>query len=163
MRLGRAVAFLAVPTLYIHRDEFGDFSFTAKGKRFYIFAEAWTFDPKSTSAVLNWREVFEQCAEDSVAGGQSFELAASLTSVKRDCDGAAQRNLTQHPRSRLRAGQTRRPHARYPGRRSRQSSINGECFSLVQTSWRRGRDLNPPQTQRLSTSIYSYRFVLNHL
>lgn len=34
-----------MPTVHIHLDESGDLSFTPKGKRFYIFAAAWTFDP----------------------------------------------------------------------------------------------------------------------
>jgi hypothetical protein len=34
-----------LPTLHIHLDESGDFSFTPKGKRYYVFAAAWTFDP----------------------------------------------------------------------------------------------------------------------
>ena len=80
--------------------------------------------------------------EDSVAWGQSFELAVPLTSVKRDCAMAAQRNPSQHPRSRLRSGHIRGTRAGYPGGTSRQSQRNRECFSLVQTGWRRGRDLN---------------------
>ncbi len=52
MRLGRAVAFLAVPTLHIHLDESGDLYFTPKGKKFYIFAAAWTFDPSQLANQL---------------------------------------------------------------------------------------------------------------
>jgi hypothetical protein len=36
-------------------------------------------------------------AEDLLACGEAFELAVPLTSVKRDCDMAAQRNPAQHP------------------------------------------------------------------
>ncbi len=48
---------------------------------------------------------------DSLEGEQSFEITVPLKSVKRDCDRAAQSNPAQHPRSRLRAGQTRGTYA----------------------------------------------------
>jgi hypothetical protein len=44
---------------------------------------------------------------------------------------------------------TRGTRERVITRVARQSSRNGECFSLVQTGWRRGRDLKPLMISRL--------------
>jgi hypothetical protein len=81
-------------------------------------------------------------AEDSVAGGQSFELEVQYPSGKLNFEMPLQRNLPQNPRSRLRGGQTQGTHARHLGGTSRQSPTTREFVSRVQTVWRRGRDLN---------------------
>jgi hypothetical protein len=41
-----------MPTLHIHLDESGDFTFSPKGSRFYIFTAAWTYDPVPLAARL---------------------------------------------------------------------------------------------------------------
>jgi hypothetical protein len=36
-----------LPTLHAHLDESGDLNFNPRGSRYYIFAVAWTYDPRS--------------------------------------------------------------------------------------------------------------------
>jgi hypothetical protein len=40
-------------TLHIHLDESGNFTFSPKGSRFYIFTAAWTYNPGPLAASLN--------------------------------------------------------------------------------------------------------------
>ena len=74
----------------------------SKGTAHIILRKFWGFSTKPR--IL-------RNSQDSLAGGKSFELAVPFDLCKRDCDRAAQRNPAQHPRSRLRAGQTRGTYA----------------------------------------------------
>ena len=43
-------------TLHIHLDESGDFRFTPKGSKYYVFAAVWTFQPRElATSVTNLR------------------------------------------------------------------------------------------------------------
>ena len=39
-------------TLHVHVDESGDFNFSPKGTRYYVFAAAWTYDPAPLAHAL---------------------------------------------------------------------------------------------------------------
>jgi hypothetical protein len=39
-------------TLHVHIDESGNWSFTPKGSKFYVFAVAWTYDPQPLAQAL---------------------------------------------------------------------------------------------------------------
>jgi hypothetical protein len=41
-----------MPTLHIHVDESGDFTFSPRGSRFYVFTAAWTYDPAPLASDL---------------------------------------------------------------------------------------------------------------
>lgn len=41
-----------MPTLHIHLDESGNFTFSPKGTKYYIFAVAWTFNPQALATSL---------------------------------------------------------------------------------------------------------------
>jgi len=41
-----------LPTLHIHTDESGNFDFSPKGSRYYVFAAAWTYYPAALAAGL---------------------------------------------------------------------------------------------------------------
>lgn len=41
-----------MPTLHIAIDEAGNFTFSPKGSRFYVFGVAWTFDPEPLAAEI---------------------------------------------------------------------------------------------------------------
>ncbi|MGD0630956.1 MAG: DUF3800 domain-containing protein [Terracidiphilus sp.] len=42
-----------LPTLHIHTDESGNFDFSQKGSRYYVFAAAWTYHPAALAAGLS--------------------------------------------------------------------------------------------------------------
>jgi hypothetical protein len=42
-----------MPTLHLHLDESGNFVFSSKGTRYYIFTAAWTYDPAPLAAKLS--------------------------------------------------------------------------------------------------------------
>jgi hypothetical protein len=42
-----------LPTLHIHTDESGNFDFSPKGSRYYVFAAAWTYHPAALAANLS--------------------------------------------------------------------------------------------------------------
>jgi len=41
-----------LPTLHIHTDESGNFDFSPKGSRYYVFAAVWTYQPAALAANL---------------------------------------------------------------------------------------------------------------
>lgn len=44
---------LSLPTLHVHLDESGDYSFTPRGSRYYVLAVTWTYTPTPLAADLS--------------------------------------------------------------------------------------------------------------
>lgn len=55
-----------LPTLHIHTDESGNFDFSPRGTRYYVFTAAWTYHPAALAAdltALRFRLIKEGCGE----------------------------------------------------------------------------------------------------
>lgn len=68
-----------MPTLHIHLDESGDWSFTPKGTKYFVLTLAWTYDPEPLASALT------KLRFGLVKGGahlESFHAAPDLQSTR---------------------------------------------------------------------------------
>ncbi len=71
-----------MPTLHIHLDESGNFTFSPKGSKYYVFATAWTYDPEPMARDLtNLRFSLIKNGHDVQAFHATYDKQANRNAV----------------------------------------------------------------------------------